>query len=184
MIEFQDIKLEDQVSEKDFQNGWTEITQTRFEMYLFECKIKIRKHTRSAQYFDKRNAMLSVPTVILSALVAAFSTVNIDVTASQAVSYIAAVLAILSTVADMLFAALALGKRSENHRQCIHAYSNLYRKIEEQLFLPIDKRDTVEANFTLFTKTFSDISAIEPLIPSHIDIEVMSKIEKFNQDNT
>lgn len=169
IVELEDIKLQDQYNEPIFKDGWSESSQNRFEKYLLDCKVKMKKHTKSAQYYDSRNTRLSVPTVVLSALVAGLSTLNIDQDTNQIISYSTAILAILSTVMDMLFANLALGKRSEKHRQSVNSYSELVQKIEQQLFLPFEQRDTVEHNFNMFHKEFTLIHKTEPIVPSHID---------------
>lgn len=182
IIELEDIKLEQQYNEPMFKDGWSETSQNLFEKYLLDCKVKMKKHIQSAQYYDTRNIRLSIPTVILSALVAAVSTLTINQDSKQFFSYMNAFLAILSTVMDMLFATLALGKRSEKHRQTNNLYSELAQKIEQQLFLPLEQRDSVENNFKIFHKEFSLILNTEPIIPSHIDDSINIEVARIYQN--
>ena len=181
-VELEDIKLQQQYNEPVFNDGWSESSQNRFEKYLFDCKVKMKKHVKSAQYYDSRNSYLSIPTVVLSALVAGFSALNVSKDTDQIISYITAILAILSTVMDMLFASLALGKRSEKHRQVVNSYSDLSQKIEQQLFLPFEQRESVEYNFNTFHKEFTLIHASEPLIPSHIDHSINLEVAQLRQN--
>ena len=179
IVELEDVKLENQYKEPIFKDGWTETTQNLFERYVLDCKVKIRKHTRSAQYFDQRNRQLSIPTIVLSGLVAGSSAINLSDDSPKILGYTVTLLAIASTVMDMLFANLALGKRSEKHRQAINSYADLARKIEQQLFLPFEERDSVQVNFDAFHKEFKLINGTEPLIPRHIDKLVNIEVESL-----
>lgn len=162
-----DLHLEDQVFETNYDNGWTETTQDKFEEYLVKCNEKAHLHGKAAAYFSKWYRWTTYPVLVMGGVNTVIASLNVR-DGSERMSYVIAVLSGVHATAQAFSSFVEFGKRCEGHLRSANGYSALARNIESQLWLQPSERDTPKFNFEVVSREFQTIASTEPFIPEHI----------------
>lgn len=162
-----DLRLSDIDEETDYDNGWTEIVQDKFEEYLRICKEKSTLHGEASSYYSKWYRYVTYPIIVVGGVNTVIASLNVR-DKNIDLSYIIAILSGVHATTQAISSFVEYGKRSNEHSLTAIGYASLARYIESQLWLKPAERDTPKFNFEVVTREMYSICTNEPSLPSHI----------------
>lgn len=131
-------------------------------------------HTRSEKRYSYLNNFMTIPSIILSTIVATIGGIFAGYdNASYASSVVSIVVSVLSTLNSyFLFA-----KRAEAHRITSISYSKLYLQISIELALPREKRMRVKDFLKVVSEQIQRLNEIQPQISDKVILEYNKKFK-------
>ncbi len=171
----EDLKIEDQMNEIEYDNGWSENIQDKFESYLRICNNKSMQHSAAQSYFSKWYRWTTYPLLIMGGVNAVIASLN----ASDGEDGLSLIIAILSGVyatSNAIVSFVEYGKRSDAHNLTANNYAALARSMEAQIWLKPVERDTPKFNFEVVSRDFNSIASTEPAVPNSVSKSVMSMV--------
>lgn len=162
-----DLRLSEKEREVDYGNGWTESSLDKFEELLKHCKMKVKNHADSSNYFSAWYRYITYPNIILSTALTMLTTYNTSSFNSNLAFTVAGISGVNSLVTG--FSSFwEYSKRAANHNSTSLQYSDLARQITTELFLPINERNNIKYDFDVFSLLLQNIESSEPPVPGHI----------------
>lgn len=179
------LNLRDQVSESDFDNGWTQTVQTAFEEYRLVCQEKQLQHLHAQVYFSKWYRWTTYPVLFFASVISVLASMNVQATDSS-INYLSLTIAICTGIHTLGLAFMNFveyGKRSSNHNLSSVNYASVERYILSQILLKPSERDSPKFDFEVVSREFDAIAATEPPVPVHIQKKVQDQLAKKEKHN-
>ena len=156
-----DIKLEEQANEQIFGDDWTESSQNQIEEWRREAIENSSEHSEASSSWRRFGNRIKIPSLSLTALTTFLVGAEKYVHIPHFFLFTLAVSS-LNVFAQSLMHHYNTDERVERHSEVSRAYTNLSRRLDYTLTLPIHKRPDVEVIFVQTTTEFESIDQRSP----------------------
>lgn len=149
--------------------------------YIERLEELIWVHSKSAEYYERRNNYITIPSIILTSASAVVSLLASSSSASAAFHYSSAVsvgvIAAVSSIFQALSSTLKYGTKAELHREVADRYSKIVTTIKFEM---IDNSTSTEDNFLAeLEKQILDIQNYCKYLPPMFFYELYRKTSKI-----
>ena len=154
-----------------YENYWTDSSLGLIENWYMKCEQAAKDHTEAAVRARRLNVRVALPSIILGAAatgLAFFSVGDEGNETSQAeataVSVSLAVLTSAFSVVGGMSSLFSLSERQSQHIAAAAGFSNLAKKIQVHLFLPMELRSQCEVVLTDISGEYTSLVTTSPLL--------------------
>lgn len=162
---------------KDLSSAWND-AEAVLRDWFRRARESQHTHYEAARYFDSANKYLSIPVVVLSAVLgtSAFATLESQVGNEWKISF--GLVAMLVAGIAAIQSNLKLADRSVKHRQIGASYGAIRREIEETLATPIEQRSQTTELLARIRAKLDHLASESPDIPRNIWINALKLAER------
>ena len=151
--------------------------------HLFEIKLRILSHTKSALLYEKREKIIGYPITILSSFLS--STIMLEISNNDNIiksifSYISLCLSIISFLLSISRQYFEFSKKFQSHDLSSKLYTNLLRSFEVRLIKNHINNDERHEIFKDIVDQMSIIEQYEIPIPEKIDKKIRLEYETLD----
>lgn len=156
--------------EKVYPNFWTDSSINLLGDWLAKCEDATDKHTRAAKRAKMKNRQIVVPSIIIGSAatgLAFFSVGNVCDSDSEEYNATSIAVAILTSMLSVLHGVSSLcsfNERQSDHIAAAANFTNLSRKIQVCVFLPMELRGQCEVVLTDVSGEFTNLVNTSPLV--------------------
>lgn len=156
--------------EKLYPNMWTESSMNLLESWLVKCEDAAEAHTNAAKGSRTKNRQVAIPSICLgaSATALAFFSVgdscDVDDNGPGAISISVAVLTSALSVLGGISSLYSFSEKQSKHIAAAGSFTNLARKIQVCIFLPMSLRAQCEVVLTDVSAEFANLVNTSPLL--------------------
>ncbi|CAN0272701.1 unnamed protein product [Ectocarpus sp. 6 AP-2014] len=154
-----------------YENYWTDSSLGLIENWYNKCEQAAKDHTEAAVRARRLNVRVALPSIVLGAAatgLAFFSVGDEGNETSQAeataVSVSLAVLTSAFSVVGGMSSLFSLSERQSQHISAAAGFSNLAKKIQVHLFLPMELRSQCEVVLTDISGEYTSLVTTSPLL--------------------
>lgn len=154
--------------EKVYPNYWTDSSLNLLGDWLSKCEDAAEKHTTAAKLAKNRNRLLMIPTLIIGSAATGLAFFSVGDACSDATSgepkLFVAVLTSMLSVLHGVGSLCSFSERQSEHIAAAANFTNLSRKIQVCVFLPMELRGQCEVVLTDVSGEFTSLVNTSPLV--------------------
>ena len=142
-----------------------------------ECESLGILHLASYEKYNLRSNYINIPVIILSSGIGFITGIDVNYENMNIILGIGSVFVGIIKSIDSYF---QLGKRAEAHRLCALQYTQINKKIQIELSLCREQRQTAKDMLSIIKTDIKNLQDISPIIDREIIIEYNLKYGKYN----
>ena len=132
------------------------------------CRQSQHKHYGSAEKFGLYGRLLTVPTTVISAMVAAGLAIAIDHTPSSTWKLVGAILSGIAALLTALESTLEFTKRAERHKSAGARFAGLRREIESLIAQPPHDAADYRVALAVIRERMNCLAELSPALPPNL----------------
>ena len=141
-----------------------------------ECESLGILHLASYEKYNKLSNIINIPVIILSSGIGFITGIDLNYDRMNIILGIGSVFVGIIKSIDSYF---QLGKRSESHRMCALQYTQINKKIQIELSLCREQRQTAKDMLSIIKTDIKNLQDISPVIDQEIIKEYNLKYGKY-----
>ena len=165
------IDLSKMKAEIVYENYWTESSLGLLEDWMIKSENEAARHTEAAVRSRRMNVRVALPSIVLGAAATGLAFFSVgddcssgDDTGPTAVSIALAVLTSAFSVVGGMSSLFSLSERQSQHIAAASGFSNLAKKIQVCIFLPMELRSQCEVVLIDVSSEYTNLISTSPLI--------------------